>query len=230
MAGSLLGPDQIRKIDATYPALVAHLRSLLAADHTAVGLMRVHCMVETFDSDEMARIFRELSFISPFEKKAFVRAAIYELMAREPVLFISPSEGLDPAKYPSITLQVVDKMPEEPKVFTPPTFRLNVVTSGAEEIAKTDTKPEPVVTSTHTPIVAKKIEVGAEEQKAQQSKLDAAVAKLRESSAPKVVEPTIGEAAADYYNAKIDEIEVNAISNAQQEALGINPALQTPKE
>lgn len=228
MAGSLLGPDQIRKINATFPTLVAHVRSLLAADHTGVGLMRVHCMVETFDSDEMSRIFRELSFISPKEKLALVRAAIYELTVTDTELFVSPEAPVKPVT--EINARLVQSMTVQPKVFTPPQFKLNAAVSDAAEIAKTDTKPEPVVTSTHTSLVATQVKAGAEEQKAQQSKLDAAVAKLRESSAPKVVEPTIGEAAADYYNAKIDEIEVNAISNAQQEALGINPALQTPKE
>ena len=205
MAGSLLGPDQIRKVNATFPALVAHLRSLLEADHTGVGLMRVHCTVESFDSDELARIFRELSFISPKEKLALVRAAIYELLAKEPALFIAPMSLEEAQKI--VAAQPYAPPVNEMKTFSPPQFKLNVATSGAAESAKTDTKPTPpVATSTHTAKVAERIQLGdkqqqeqaenlAEETKAvlahdaaQQVKLDAAAAKLRELSKPTPIE------------------------------------------
>lgn len=190
MAGSLLGPDQVRKVNSAFPALVAHIRALLAADHTGVGLMRVHVQVESFDSDEMARIFRELSFISPLEKKALVRAAIYELLAKEPALFVSP-EVLD---VKSTVAETVLVKPEPLKTFTPTQFSLNVATSNAAEVAKTDTKPTPIVTSTHTPKVATQLEAGEKEKKAQQAKIDAAVAKLREVNTPKPIEiPVVPE-------------------------------------
>jgi predicted unusual protein kinase regulating ubiquinone biosynthesis (AarF/ABC1/UbiB family) len=183
MSGSLLGPDQIRKVNATFPALVEHIKSLLSADHSGLGLMKVHCMVESFDSDEMARIFRELSFISPLEKKALVRAAIYELLAKEPALFVSPELIVVKSTIAETVL-----VKDEPKLFTPPQFKLNVTTSNAAETAKTDTKPTPVVTSTHTPIVAEKLKAGEEEQKIQNEKVAAAVAKLREATGPKPIE------------------------------------------
>lgn len=186
MAGSLLGPDQIRKVNATFPTLVAHIRALLVADHTGVGLMKVHCMVETFDSDEMARIFRELSFISPIEKKALVRAAIYELMVTDAELFVSPEKFVVTTRpFTQEEIAALDKPVE--KLFTPPSFKLNVTTSGAAEMAKTDTKPEPKVTSTHESIVAKAVDEGNKRMAEQAEKLEAAVAKLRESSMPKVV-------------------------------------------
>lgn len=210
MAGSLLGPDQIRKVNAAFPALVAHIRELLSADHTGVGLMRVHCMVESFDSDEMARMFRELSFISPKEKLALVRAALYEVLAKEPALFISPQMLI----VNSTVAETVLAKPEPMKVFTPAQFNLNVNKSNVEEIAKTDTKPTPPpATSTHTPKIAERIEAGDKAQadqkvqlqeaaieavrktEDQQKKLDAAVAKLRESSKPSPI--VIHEVPAD---------------------------------
>lgn len=184
MAGSVLGPDQVKKINAVFPTLVSHLRSLLAADHTGVGLMRVHSQVETFDSDEMSRIFRELSFISPKEKLALVRAAIYELIAREPASFISPE--VEPMQ--KAVNEIRNTAVEAAKVFTPTQFKLNVATSGAAEIAKTDTVPTPPpATSTHASIVAKRVEEGNKRMSDHAEKLEAAAKKFREESAPKVV-------------------------------------------
>lgn len=201
MAGTLLGPDQVRKLNAAYPTLVAHIRGLLNADHTGVGLMKVHSMVESFDSDEMARIFRELSFISPVEKKALVRAAIYELLAKESALFIAP-EVLVVKETIAETVLV---KPEPEKVFTPPPFKINVNgTTAFHGQRPADTpKPEPIVTSTHKPIVAAKLEAGKKEEIAQteelhvkvaefraseDAKIAAAVASLQAATVPKVIE------------------------------------------
>ena len=163
MSGSLLGPDQIRKVNQAYPALVDHIRTLLAADHTGVGLMRVHMMVESFDSDFMASLFRDLSFISPYEKKALVRAAIYQLVAKEPALFIAPDAIVVKA---SIADTVLVK--DEPKLFTPPQFKLNV--NRAEEFHGQESKdtpaPAPIVTSTHTSKVADMVNKGDKYQEA----------------------------------------------------------------
>jgi hypothetical protein len=174
MSGNIYGQDQIRKINAAYPGLVAHLRSLLAADHTGVGLMRVHVQVESFDSDEMAAIFRSLSFISPIEKKALVRAAIYQLMAQEPALFVAPASPT--FETAPLFLHANGDFPSDKKVFTPPAFRLNVNQSAefhGQSPADTPA-PAPVVTSTHTPIV--------------QPKVQASVDKLKLASAPKEIQ------------------------------------------
>lgn len=128
MAGSILGPDQVRKINDSFPKLVAHIRSLLDVDHTAVGLMKVHCMVESFDSDAMALLFRELSFISPFEKKALVRAAIYEIMAEAPQIFVS-------SHVTYLTSAPVMTEPAPATFYTPPQHHLNVATTGENVIA-----------------------------------------------------------------------------------------------
>lgn len=183
MAGSLLGPDQIRKVNAAFPALVEHLRALLTADHSGVGLMRVHVQVESFDSDEMAKIFRDLSFISPLEKRALVRAAIYELIAKEPLLFLTPT-FVAPTATPAdeIRNQAIANV----ATFTPPQFKINV--NKAEDFhgqkPADSPAPAPVVTSTHTPKVTSQLVEGAKQAAAQQEKMDAAVAKLREASAP----------------------------------------------
>lgn len=192
MSGSLLGPDQVKKLNAAYPALVAHVRELLTADHSAFGLMKVHLMVESFDSDEMAKIFRDLSFISPMEKRSLVRAAVYELVASQPALFITPATAIP---YGSAAPIVVVEQ-STPKVYTPPQFSLNV--NRASDIhgkAPADTPPPtPIITSTHSSKVSGMVKEGAKQAEAQQAKLDAAVAKLREASAPAPIEiPVVPE-------------------------------------
>lgn len=204
MAGSVLGPDQVKKLNGLYPALVAHVRELLQKDHSGVGLMRVHRMVESFDSDEMARIFRELSFISGQEKLSLVRAAIYELMATDPSLFVSP-------KVETIALAPVASRVTAPaeKVFTPG-FKLNVNRAAdihGQAPADIDGR-DPKVTSTMAPHIAKAAEMlkaGDVQQKEHavavteaakeavarvQAKHDAAMAALRAATTPEVaIEP-----------------------------------------
>lgn len=205
MAGSVLGPDQIKKLNGLYPALVAHVRELLQKDHSGVGLMRVHRMVESFDSDEMARIFRELSFISGQEKLSLVRAAIYQLMAQEPSLFIAPTPGFLVTVAPEASRVTA---PAE-KVFTPG-FKLNVNRAAdihGQTPADIDGR-DPKVTSTMAPHIAKAAEMlkaGDVQQKEHavavteaakeavarvQAKHDAAMAALRAATTPEVaIEP-----------------------------------------
>lgn len=180
MAGTLLGSDQIRKLNSMFPLLVAHLKELLAADHTGYGLMKVHMMVESFDSDEMSRIFRELSFISPKEKLALIRAAVYEAMASAPELFVTPKVDL------VFVPKDATKPAEVVQTFNPPQFKLNVNRStDFHGQAPADTPaPAPVVTSTHTPKINAALEAGKVEQTAQTEKLNAAVAKLRAVNTP----------------------------------------------
>lgn len=154
MAGSVLSPDQVARLNAAYPRLVAHVRSLLQQDHTGYGLMKVHLMVESFDSDEMAAFFRDISFISPKERTALVRAAIYELIVTDTALFAAiPGEA--PAERPAPKAEV-----EAPKTFTPPQFRLNVnKAEGFHGERKADTPaPKSIVTSTHTPTVQRQVQ------------------------------------------------------------------------
>lgn len=209
----MLGPDQVKKLNGLYPALVSHIRELLRKDHTGVGLMRVHVMVESFDSDEMARIFRELSFISSREKVALVRAAIYELMALEPSLFVSPKVAEIPL--PPVASRVTAPV-EKPYV---PGFKLNV--NRASDIhgqapADVDGR-DPKVTSTlspHTAKAAEMLKAGDVQQADQQAKLDAAVAKLRVATQPEVVAyadeaPGAGASVIDSIVDPIAEVETS---------------------
>lgn len=185
MAGTLLGPDQVKKLNSMFPTLVAHLRDLLAKDHTGFGLMRVHVQVETFDSDEMARIFRELNFVLPKEKLALVRAAIYHLMATEPALFVAPLPEVVLVPKTEQESQVVKE--ETLKLFTP-AFKLNV--NGVEAFhgeRPADTpKPTPIVTSTHESIVAKNLEAGKQAEAAHTQELAEKAAEVRQTEDVKI--------------------------------------------
>lgn len=126
MSGSVLGQDQINKINALYITLLAHVRALLAADRTPYGLMKVHFLVEGLDSTEMHRIFSQLTFLSPTEKRALVRAAIYDILTASPGDLQADISGVpviaDDNRKESVTTTVLDKQ------FTPPAFRLNPAT------------------------------------------------------------------------------------------------------
>lgn len=205
MAGSVLGPDQVKKLNGLFPALVAHIYSLLLKDNSGVGLMRVHRMVESFDSDEMARIFRELSFISGQEKLALVRAAIYQLMVQYPSLFCAPTVA-EVALPP-----VASRVTAPAEVAFVPGFKLNVNKAAdlhGQAPADIDGR-DPKVTSTMAPHVAKAAEMlkaGDVQQKEHaiavseaaieavarvQAKHDAAMAKLRAATTPEVVPPIV---------------------------------------
>lgn len=195
MAGSLLGPDQVKKLNGLFPALVAHVRELLNKDHSAFGLMKVHCMVESFDTDEMARIFRELSFISPKEKLALVRAAIYELMASEPALFVSPATA-------AITVAPEASRHSAPaEVPFVPGFKLNINKTEAFHGQRPADTPPPAPITIHTPKAAEMLKAGDVQQREHaiavteaskeavvrdQAKYDAAIAKLRAAAEPEV--------------------------------------------
>lgn len=127
MAGTILGADQVAKINDAFPALVAHVRELLSGDQSAVGLMRVHVLVEYLDSDVIFKTFAALPFLSPAEKRALVRAAIFEVLAvNAELLKASPVEA--PVKVPVIPQIVEEKV--SGVAYTPQTqFKLNVATS-----------------------------------------------------------------------------------------------------
>lgn len=123
MAGTILGRDQVAKINQLYPELVSHLSSLIAQDNTAYGLMKVHVAVETLDTTELSRIFMQLPFISPAEKRALVRAAVYEVLVSRPELARAFQQ-------PTITVTATAPRVLETRtdVFTPKRFNLNVNT------------------------------------------------------------------------------------------------------
>lgn len=188
MAGSILGRDQVDKINSAYPALVAHIRALLAADQSAAGLMRVHVLTEYLDTTELAKIFSGLSFISPAEKRALVRAAIFEVLDSGSLKAI-----------PTIALPAVGGTTNQSagvsgtQTFNPPQFKLNVNRAAdiKGDAAQDTPPPAPVITNTAGTIAQKVQDMknrGADEAKAVQLERDIAVAHLRQAAAPVPVE------------------------------------------
>ena len=122
MAGSILGKDQIDKVNAAYKPLLAHLRNLLLADTSPYGLMKLHFAIEGLDSTELYAIFSKLTFLSPAEKRALVRAAIFDVLksSREEL------EAIGAVEAPK-----VENVREETRMglnFQPPQFNLNPAT------------------------------------------------------------------------------------------------------
>jgi hypothetical protein len=91
MAGSILGKDQIAKVNAAYYAIYAHIKTLMEKAVTPYDVMNVHFLLDHHDTTELFNIFKDLSFLSPSEKNALVRAAIFDvLLKREPVQVDAP--------------------------------------------------------------------------------------------------------------------------------------------
>lgn len=188
MAGSILGRDQVDKINAAYPELLAHIRTLLAADRSAAGLMKVHVLTEYLDTTELARIFTGLSFISPAEKRALVRAAIFEVGNTNADTMV--------AYQPTLPATSTTLLPEVAKAFNPPQFKLNV--NKASDIkgdaAKDTPPPAPVITNTAGTIAMKVQDMknkGAEQAEATRLEKEIAVAHLRQAVSPEPVQPTV---------------------------------------
>lgn len=193
MAGSILGADQVARLNAAYPALVAHIRALLGADRTPAGLMRVHVLTEYLDTTELARIFSGLSFISPAEKRALVRAAIFDVL-------VAPATSggtLEIPQFPAggtATFGMAESKPVGAvplKEFTPPGFKLNVTKSeGFTGQRPADTPPPaPIVTNTKG-TVSNKVEAmrleGSKQEAEQQAALDKAADEVRATPASDV--------------------------------------------
>lgn len=130
MSGTVLGKDQILKINAFYARILEHVKSTLTATATPFDKMRAYVAMEYVNTTELAEIFSHLPFISPAEKRALVRAAIDDVRHEAEVPGI-------PAEVPATDNAgvVIKSAAEELKAFTPPAFKLNVVTThtaGAE--------------------------------------------------------------------------------------------------
>jgi hypothetical protein len=122
VAGSLLGKDQIAKLNAYYPTVYKHIRSLIDGAKDAADLMHVHFLVDHIDTPELSAIFRELPFISPDERRALVRMAIYDTITKRDVTEVEVP-NTDHAGAPK-------KAEAEPlKEFKPAQFNLNVATT-----------------------------------------------------------------------------------------------------
>lgn len=123
MAGTILGQDQINKVNVAYSTIYAHIKSLIENAKTPVDLMHVHFTVDHIDTPELSAIFRELPFLAPDERRALVRMAIYDTVAKRDVA---------PIEAPK-TDQAGVKVTAGPiplTVFRPAQFNLNVTTTG----------------------------------------------------------------------------------------------------
>lgn len=127
MSGTVLGQDQIDKINALYTKLVAYTKNLLVEDASAYDKMRTYLAMEYLNTTELSQIFMQLPFISPAEKRALVRAAIDDVRHG---VEIAPVEIVE-----TDNAGVVKKAePEAPKTFTPAPFKLNPATTQSHEV------------------------------------------------------------------------------------------------
>lgn len=184
MAGSVLGADQVAKVNAAYPRLLSHLSALLGADSTAYGRMKVHFLTEFLDTTELALVFKDLSFLAPAEKRALVRAAIYEVLSSDTLPV--PAES-------NVVVNTAGQVEKrEERTFTPAPFKLNVNSTSAFHPRPADVSvAKPVITSTHTSKVAEAVQAGNQEMAHEQAKRDVAVAKIRESVQPIEIAPAV---------------------------------------
>lgn len=127
MAGTILGKDQILKVNAAYRGIFLHIRTLIQSAKEAVELMHVHFMVDHIDTPELSAIFRELPFLSPDERRALVRMAIYDTVTGKDVAVVE-APATDNAGV------VKTNGPDVLKAYNPPAFRLNVATTGDHKV------------------------------------------------------------------------------------------------
>lgn len=130
MAGSILGKDQIAKVNSLYAKIHSHIANLIGGAPSPIELMRVHVLTEHLDTTELSTIFMELPFLSPAEKRALVRTAIFDVL-------VNGTVGL-PLDIPAISpLSEKRVVTEVAHTFTPPAFKLNVATVEAHQQAQT---------------------------------------------------------------------------------------------
>jgi hypothetical protein len=127
MAGTILGKDQITKVNVAYRAIYTHVRNLIENAKDSVELMHVHFMVDHIDTPELSAIFRDLPFISPDERRALVRMAIYDTVTKKDVAVVEAPKT-DQAGV------VLKTEPVAAAVYNPPTFKLNVATTGDHKV------------------------------------------------------------------------------------------------
>lgn len=155
MSGSILGKDQIDKANAAYYKVYDHIKGLIKKASTPLEMTMVHFLVEHCDTPELSDLFRTyMPFLSPAERKAMVRLAIFDvLMAKE----------VKPTEIPNTdNAGVKISEPIQLKVYTPPQFNLNVnraVVTEQAKVAPVEQTPayKPAVTldQTTAPVIPK---------------------------------------------------------------------------
>ena len=127
MAGTILGQDQITKVNVAYVSIHGHIKKLIESAKDSVELMHVHFIVDHIDTPELSAIFRELPFLSPDERRALVRMAIYDTVAKRDVI------SVEAAKTDQAGVKVTAG-PIPLSVFKPAAFNLNVATTGDHKV------------------------------------------------------------------------------------------------
>jgi hypothetical protein len=122
MSGTVLGQDQINKVNALYGQLYSHVKAILTNTSTPYDKMKAYLAVEYLNTTELAAIFEQLPYISPAEKRALVRAAIDDVRLGTEVI-IENTPATDNAGV------VKTDTPEAPQRYSPPPFKLNVITT-----------------------------------------------------------------------------------------------------
>jgi len=176
MAGSILGADQVARINTAYPRLLRHIGELVSVDNSPYGLMKVHFLTEFLDTTELASIFMGLSFLAPAEKRALVRAAIFDVLRKDDRHFYSLDNGTSSGyqTHGAVTSSV------PLKTFTPPQFNLNVTTV---EALKEEKAPAEDPLDRPVPSVLKKVQDLRDDAKEKhsiaQAEREAVVAEIR---------------------------------------------------
>lgn len=147
MAGSILGQDQIRKVNAAYAGIHAHVKALLTKTATPVERMRVHTLTEFLDTPELSKIFMELPFLAPAEKRALVRVAIFDVWEGREV-----EETELPNTDHAGVVKTAGAVPLAE--FRPAQFNLNAAVAELPKPVVPPTAP----TAAHTPIVQPKVQ------------------------------------------------------------------------
>jgi hypothetical protein len=129
MSGTVLGQDQINKVNLLYGRLYSHIKEVLTTTATPFEKMKAYLAVEYLNTTELARIFEQLPFISPAEKRALVRAAIDDVRLGADL----PEMPVDatPTDNAGVTAKVEAPAPQK---FTPPPFRLNAATTESHKV------------------------------------------------------------------------------------------------
>jgi hypothetical protein len=122
MAGTILGKDQIEKVNVLYGRLYAHIKAILTTKATPFEKIKMYLAMECLDTTEMAAIFSLLPFISPAEKRAMVRAAIDDVRLGTEIEVVD-APLTDNAGVVKVAA------PEVAKAYTPAPFKLNVATT-----------------------------------------------------------------------------------------------------
>ena len=129
MSGTILGQDQITKVNNLYNQLYSHIKNVLTSTATPFEKMKAYLAVEYLNTTELARIFEQLPFISPAEKRALVRAAIDDVRLGTELPAI-------PVYTPNTDNAGVEKKEvlSPPTKFSPPPFRLNAATTESHQV------------------------------------------------------------------------------------------------